>query len=97
MLHNVVLVSAAQQSEPVTWIHMSSPSAPHIQGRKRDTGIGNGQVGTEEEGEGGMRWEVKFDIHTPCCAHLLSHVQLFSIPRTLARQVPLSMGFPRQE
>ena len=28
---------------------------------------------------------------------LLSHVQLFEIPWTAARQAPLSMGFPRQE
>ena len=97
MLHNVVKISAAQQRESVTRIHMSSPSGPHVQGRKRDTGIGNGQVGTEEEGEGGMRWEVKFHIYTPCCAHLLSHVQLFLTPRTVAHQAPLSMGFPRQE
>ena len=28
---------------------------------------------------------------------LLSRVQLFEIPWTVARQAPLSMGFPRQE
>ena len=28
---------------------------------------------------------------------LLSHVQLFAAPWTVARQAPLSMGFPRQE
>ena len=28
---------------------------------------------------------------------LLSHVQLSAIPQTVACQVPLSMGFPRQE
>ena len=27
----------------------------------------------------------------------LSHVQLFATPWTIARQAPLSMGFPRQE
>ena len=33
------------------------------------------------------------------CVHvqLLSHVQLFAIPWTVAHQAPLSMGFPRQE
>ena len=30
------------------------------------------------------------------CAQLLSPVQLFVIPWTVARQAPLSMGFPRQ-
>ena len=30
-------------------------------------------------------------------AQLLSHVQLFAIPWIVARQAPLSMGFPRQE
>ena len=30
-------------------------------------------------------------------AQLLSHVQLFAAPRTLAHQAPLSMGFSRQE
>ena len=29
--------------------------------------------------------------------YLLSHVQLFAIPQTVARQAPLSMGFSRQE
>ena len=28
---------------------------------------------------------------------VLSHVQFFAIPWTVARQTPLSMGFPRQE
>ena len=28
---------------------------------------------------------------------LLSHVQLFATAQTVARQAPLSMGFPRQE
>ena len=27
----------------------------------------------------------------------VSHVQLFAVPQTVAHQVPLSMGFPRQE
>ena len=31
------------------------------------------------------------------CAKSLSHVQLFVIPRTVARQAPLSMEFSRQE
>ena len=30
-------------------------------------------------------------------AQLLSHVQLFAIPWTIARQAPLSMGFSRKE
>ena len=31
------------------------------------------------------------------CLRLLSHVQLFANPWTLALQTPLTMGFPRQE
>ena len=31
------------------------------------------------------------------CACLLSHVRLFVTPQTAAHQVPLSMGFSRQE
>ena len=31
------------------------------------------------------------------CGQLLSHVQLFGTPWTVARQAHLSMGFPRQE
>ena len=31
------------------------------------------------------------------CAQLLSHVQLFATPQTVACQAPLSMGFSRQE
>ena len=30
-------------------------------------------------------------------AHMLRHVQLFAIPWTVAHQVPLFMGFSRQE
>ena len=32
-----------------------------------------------------------------CALSLLRHVLLFETPRTVARQAPLSMGFPRQE
>ena len=31
------------------------------------------------------------------CAPVLSHVQLFATPWTVARQAPLALGFPRQE
>ena len=31
------------------------------------------------------------------CVHILSHVRLSATPWTVARQAPLSMGFPRQE
>ena len=30
-----------------------------------------------------------------CCACMFSHVQLFPTPWIVARQAPLSMGFPR--
>ena len=30
-------------------------------------------------------------------AHVVSHIQLFMTPWTVAHQAPLSMGFPRQE
>ena len=32
-----------------------------------------------------------------CCGWSLSHIPLFEIPWTVARQAPLSMGFSRQE
>ena len=32
-----------------------------------------------------------------CCCAVLSYIQLFSTPWTVAQQAPLSMGFPRQE
>ena len=32
-----------------------------------------------------------------CVYHVLSHIRLFASPWTVARQTPLSMGFPRQE
>ena len=37
------------------------------------------------------------NLNSRACVQLLSHVWLFVIPRTVARQAPLSMGFPRQE
>ena len=37
-------------------------------------------------------------LYNICCyCAVLSHVQLFSTPWTVAHQAPLSMGFPRQE
>ena len=37
------------------------------------------------------------NTHRHTCACVLSCVWLFASPRTVARQAPLSMGFPRQE
>ena len=34
---------------------------------------------------------------TSMCTQLLHHVQVFEAPQTVACQVPLSMGFSRQE
>ena len=39
----------------------------------------------------------KLDILVAAAVQLLSHVQLFAIPWTVARQAPQSMGFARQE
>ena len=36
-------------------------------------------------------------IESGVCVCVLSHVQLFAIPRIVAHQAPLSMGFSRQE
>ena len=36
-------------------------------------------------------------LHECMCVQLLSRVQLFMTPMTVARQASLSMGFPRQE
>ena len=47
-----------------------------------------------------MVWEGKTEFHFrlwKCEWKLLSRVLLFPIPWTVARQTPLSMGFPRQE
>ena len=57
-----------------------------------------------------LRWETKaclpnlpcpmtwpFTLTTIKCAQFLSHVRLFVTPWTVARQAPLTMGFPRQE
>ena len=42
-------------------------------------------------------FQVLFFCDTGVCAQLLSHVQFFATLWTVARQAPLSMGFPRQE
>ena len=48
-----------------------------------------------------LPWAVKAHSETTghWCMHsqLLSHVQLFVTPWTVASQAPLSMGFPRQQ
>ena len=37
-------------------------------------------------------------LHIYCCCLVAEYrVRLFATPRTIARQAPLSMGFPRQE
>ena len=41
-------------------------------------------------------WKCRRNI-CMCALSLLRHVLLFETPRTVARQAPLSMGFPRQE
>ena len=40
---------------------------------------------------------VSFVCVCACVCAMLSHVPLFATPGTVARQAPLSMGFPRQE
>ena len=49
-------------------------------------------------------WEEKYPFKSLECRNgsprvcsSLSHVQLFAVPRTVAHQAPLSMGFSRQE
>ena len=39
----------------------------------------------------------KYRLNSKLCAYLLSHVRLLATPWTVARQVPLSMGFSRQK
>ena len=38
-----------------------------LQGRNREADIENGCVDTVGEGEGGMNWEIRFDINTLQC------------------------------
>ena len=40
------------------------------------------------------RFHVRLEM---CCAYSLSRVRLLVTPWTVARQAPLSMGYPRQE
>ena len=45
-----------------------------------------------------LKLELSVKLKTLCVrAQLFNHVQLFATPWTLAHQIPLSMGFPRQE
>ena len=37
------------------------------------------------------------NLNSQLCVHVLSHVQLFATPWTVAHQAPLSMKFSRQE
>ena len=38
-----------------------------LQGSNRKADVENGRVDTAGEGEGGMNWEIRFDINTlPC-------------------------------
>ena len=46
-----------------------------------------------------IEFKVQKPTHTSTCACvcMFNHVQLFATPWTVACQVPLSLGFPRQE
>ena len=46
---------------------------------------------------GGVGEDFEIDGHVIVCAKLLSCVQLFATPWTVAHQAPLSVGFSRQE
>ena len=44
-----------------------------------------------------LPWNTEIKCKPTCCCYLLSCVQLFATPWTMAHQAPLSMGFSRQE
>ena len=48
-------------------------------------------------GRCGTHWEIGIDIYILCVLSHFSHVQLFAILWTVARQAPLSVEFSRQE
>ena len=65
-----------------------------MEGRK---GVGRTQLSLATRGED---WASKGQPKgkAACvCAQSLSRVRLFATPCTVARQAPLSMGFPRQD
>ena len=44
-----------------------------MQGRKRDTDVENGPVGTEGEGKGRIHWDSRTDVDTlPCVKQIAS-------------------------
>ena len=50
-----------------------------MQGRNGDADVENGRVDTVGEGEGGMNWEMRFDIRTlPCVKQIASGNFLYS-------------------
>ena len=53
------------------------------------------------ERQGGMKWEIRLDIHTLLLLLLppsrFSRVRLCATPLTAAHQAPPSLGFSRQE
>ena len=54
-------------------------------------------MGTDLERKGNYR-DKNLSTEKDCvCTHVLSHVRLLVTPWTIACQVPLSMGFSRQE
>ena len=54
-------------------------------------------MGADPERKGNYRYKNLSTEEDCVCAHVLSHVRLFVTPWTVACQVPLSMGFSRQE
>ena len=56
--------------------------------------------GSASDAQGEALWSCSLGICGPDCAYVVSHfsrVWLFATPQTVAHQVPLSMGFSRQE
>ena len=72
----------------------------YLQGRNKVANLEN-RHRAEREVEAGKNWENATDLYIycvcVCVCKSLSHVQLFLIPWTIARQAPLSVEFPRQE
>ena len=47
-----------------------------MQGRNRNTDVENGCVDTGGEREGGMNWEIRFDMYTLMCIKLMTNKNL---------------------
>ena len=76
----------------VCGIQKNGTDEPICRGRNRDTDVENGHVDTEGEGEGGMNWEIRFDLNNTIMCQIASGNLLYNTGSSAQCSVMTQMG-----